>query len=115
MAPQQHLVLSWVLSNLNYDKRRDRIVATLCGVIPDIDGLGVIIDKITGDGAYYYYFAWHHKSGHNLLGVIVIGLIAYFICGKKILLKSRCNYVIIELELYRLSQKKCENVRKCCL
>jgi len=31
------------------------------------------------------------------------------------LLKSRCNYVIIELELYRLSQKKCENVRKCCL
>lgn len=85
MAPQQHLVLSWVLSNLNYDKRRDRIVATLCGVIPDIDGFGVIIDKITGDGAYYYYFAWHHKSGHNLFGVIVIGLIAYFVCGKRIL------------------------------
>lgn len=29
------------------------------------------------------------------------------------LLKSRCNYVIIELELYRLSQKKSENVQKC--
>jgi len=29
------------------------------------------------------------------------------------LLKSRCNYVIIELQLYILSQKKSENVQKC--
>ncbi|MCK4962993.1 MAG: hypothetical protein KAS19_10930, partial [Anaerolineales bacterium] len=29
------------------------------------------------------------------------------------LLKSRCSYVIIELELYRTVSKKCENVQKC--
>jgi len=79
------MVISWVLSNLNYDKRRDRIVATICGVIPDIDGLGGIIDDIKGDGSYYYYLSWHHKAGHNLFGVVFVGLIAYFICGRKIL------------------------------
>lgn len=84
MAPQQHLVLSWVLSNLNWTSRRDRIVATICGLIPDIDGLGLIIDKIAGDGSYNYYFLWHRKAGHSLLGVVVMGLIAYFICSRKI-------------------------------
>jgi len=85
MAPQQHLVLSWVLSNLNYDKRRDRIVTTICGIIPDVDGLGVIVDKILGDGSYNYYFLWHHKAGHNILGLLVIGIITYFICKRRIL------------------------------
>jgi hypothetical protein len=39
MTPQSHLVISGVLSNLNCGKRKDRIVTTVCGVIPDIDGL----------------------------------------------------------------------------
>jgi hypothetical protein len=74
MAPQQHLVLSWVLSNLNYEKRRDRIVATICGVIPDVDGLGIIIDKILGDGSYYYYFLWHLICRRKLLPTLVATL-----------------------------------------
>jgi membrane-bound metal-dependent hydrolase YbcI (DUF457 family) len=85
MVPQQHLVLSWVLSNLGYDKRRDRIVATICGVVPDIDGLGIIVDKIRGDGTYNYYFLWHHKAGHNILFFFILMIITYFICKRKIL------------------------------
>lgn len=85
MAPQQHLVISWVLSNLGYDKRRDRIVATVCGVIPDIDGLGIIIDKILGDGSYYYYMSWHRKVGHSIVGVLVVAVLAYLICNRKVL------------------------------
>lgn len=85
MAPQQHLVLSWVLSNLNYEKRRDRIVATICGVIPDVDGLGIIIDKILGDGSYYYYFLWHRKALHSVLGLLAVGIAAYLICRRKLL------------------------------
>lgn len=85
MAPQQHLLISWVLSNLNYDKRRDRIVTTICGVIADLDGLGVIIDEISGDGSYHYYFSWHRKFGHNIFALLAIGTITYFICKRKIL------------------------------
>jgi inner membrane protein len=85
MAPQQHLVLSWVLSNLNYDKRRDRIVATICGVIPDVDGLGIVIDKILGDGSYYYYFLWHRKGLHGAVGLLAVGIAAYLICRRKLL------------------------------
>lgn len=85
MTPQSHLVISWVLSNLNCDKRKDRIVTTVCGVIPDIDGLGLIVVKIFGVEKYYWLELLHHKVGHNIFGVIVIGLIAYCVCERRIL------------------------------
>jgi len=44
-----------------------------------------------------------------LIRYVVLNLVEFV--GK--LLKSRCNYVIIEFELYRLSQKKSGNVQKC--
>ncbi len=84
MAPQQHLVISWVLSNLNYEKKRDRIVATLCGIFPDIDGLGLLIDKITGDQGYSYYFLWHRKFGHSLFILPAVIIIAFVVCKRKI-------------------------------
>ena len=85
MAPQQHLILSWVLANLNYERRRDRIITTLCGIIPDFDGLGLILDKITRNGAYDYYYAWHRTAGHNFFTGIILALAVYFICGRKFL------------------------------
>lgn len=84
MAPQQHLIISWVLSNLNYENKRDRIVATLCGIFPDFDGLGLIIDKITGDQGYPYYFSWHRKFGHSLFILPAVIIIAFLICGRRI-------------------------------
>ena len=85
MLLQQHLLISWVLSNLNYDKKRDRIVATVSGVAPDIDGLGLVADIIVGNPAPYYYFSWHHQAGHNIFGLFFVGIVAYLICGRKIL------------------------------
>lgn len=85
MAPQQHFVISWVLSNLNFGSRKERIVTTICGVIPDVDGLGILIDKILGDGSYSYYFLLHRKFGHGILGLTVIAICVYFICKRRIL------------------------------
>lgn len=85
MAPQQHLVISWVLSNLNRDIRRDRIFCTLCGVVADIDGLGIIIDAIRGDKLHTCYCTWHHLVTHNILTLLIIGTLAYFVCSRKIL------------------------------
>ncbi|MGD9109390.1 MAG: metal-dependent hydrolase [Phycisphaerales bacterium] len=84
MAPQQHLVMSWVLSNLGYESRRDRIVITLCGIIPDIDGAGIVIDKITGDELYSNYLLWHRTFGHNIFTFLALIAATFFICGRKI-------------------------------
>lgn len=85
MAPQQHLVISWVLSNLNYERKRDRIVTTICGIFPDVDGLGLVIDKITGDGSYSHYFSWHRTLGHNIFAMLAAVVVTFFICKRKIL------------------------------
>lgn len=85
MAPQQHFVISWVLSNLGCSTRRERIVATICGVVPDIDGLGLILDKTIGRGSYTYYLSWHHKAAHNLFALIMAAVVAFFICKKKVI------------------------------
>ena len=85
MAPQQHLVISWVLSNLNYERKRDRIITTLCGIFPDIDGLGVIMDEISGDQSYSHYLLWHRTFGHNLLAVLVAAIITFFLCKRKVM------------------------------
>ncbi|MHC4215459.1 MAG: metal-dependent hydrolase [Planctomycetota bacterium] len=84
MVPQQHFVISWVLSNLNYENRRDRIVTTICGIIPDLDGLGFIIDKAVGNGLYEYYAAFHHKACHNILALFIVAIAAFLICKRKL-------------------------------
>ena len=85
MAPQQHFVISWVISNLGTSTRRDRIVATICGLIPDIDGLGFIVDKAIGRGSYAYYLNWHHKAAHNIFAMSAVMIIAFFLCKRKVL------------------------------
>ena len=85
MVPQQHLIVSWVLSNLNYNNRRDRVVTTIAGVIPDVDGLGLVVDKVIGDGFGTYYFQFHHIVAHNVIGLFAIATAAYFICSRKVL------------------------------
>ena len=84
MVPQQHLVISWVLSNLNYERKRDRIVTTLCGIFPDVDGLGLIIDKITGEQGYSRYFLWHRTFGHNLFTLLAAIVITFLLCKRKV-------------------------------
>jgi inner membrane protein len=83
MSPSQHLIISWVLSNLNYQKRRDRIMTTLCGVAPDLDALGLIVDKIRGDETYHYYMTWHRTFGHNVLTMFLFAAAAFFVCDRK--------------------------------
>jgi inner membrane protein len=84
MVPQQHLVISWVLSNFNYESRRDRIVTTLCGVLPDVDGLGFVLDKINGDQSFSHYIQWHRTFGHNIFTFLSIAVITFFLCKRKL-------------------------------
>jgi inner membrane protein len=68
MMPSTHALMSWCLANVGgAEGRRSRLVVTLSGVIPDIDGLGGIADFVLSKfGIQSFFFEnWHHVLLHN--------------------------------------------------
>jgi len=74
MAPGAHLLISWLSTVEVLKERRERVLVTLTGVAPDLDGLGAIVDKLTGTTDLY--FKYHHYLGHSILSALVIATIA---------------------------------------
>jgi hypothetical protein len=65
MAPITHALISWWAANVPALARRDRLAIFLAGIIPDLDGLGLLFSR----GAYESY---HHVVCHNLVGCLVV-------------------------------------------
>jgi inner membrane protein len=64
MAPGTHALLGWWTANVLPLSRRDRFVVFLGGVLPDLDGLGLLVSTEA-------YLQYHHVLCHNLLGCVV--------------------------------------------
>jgi hypothetical protein len=62
--PIVHAELSW-LGTQRLPDRRDRILVTLAGVLPDLDGLTML-------GGQDLYGQWHHVLTHGFLSALVI-------------------------------------------
>jgi inner membrane protein len=86
MSPITHLFIGWLISNSS-DKcnRRDRIIISIAGVIPDIDGIGIIAQLLTqhSNRPLMWFSDYHHKLGHNIGFCLVYVLIAYFLSKGK--------------------------------
>jgi hypothetical protein len=46
MNPETHLLASWVIAAKTTNNQRDCRLVTLAGILPDVDGLGVIVDLV---------------------------------------------------------------------
>ncbi len=44
VSPETHLLASWIIAAKTTDNARDCRLVTLAGILPDADGLGVIVD-----------------------------------------------------------------------
>jgi len=44
MSPITHLIGSWLVASVVTDHPRDRKLVTLAGILPDADGLGLLVD-----------------------------------------------------------------------
>lgn len=75
MSPVAHLLFSWLSTVEILKNRRERALVTFCGVAPDLDGLGLIIDKITGTS--HYYLDFHHYLGHSVFSAICLSMLAF--------------------------------------
>ena len=75
MNPVSHLLTGWVVANTADLTPRDRALVTLAGVVPDIDGLGIIAEILTEQTAFplLWYSKYHHVLCHNLgFGLLLV-------------------------------------------
>ena len=75
-----HLLISWhVARQVTPDVKARRWIAW-AGVIPDLDGAGLLIDAATHRTNFYE--KWHHLAGHNFLAGLVVAALAATFCRR---------------------------------
>jgi hypothetical protein len=73
MTPGAHLLASWFVATRAELPVRERRLVTLAGVLPNLDGLGVVADVLS-HGRTAWYETYHHQVGHTLLAGLLLAL-----------------------------------------
>src|SRR5262245_45733471 len=68
MSPITHFLIGWATANATQLDRRDRAVVTIAGILPDVDGLGLVAELMTRNSAHplNWWSDYHHVRGHNV-------------------------------------------------
>ena len=83
MNPFTHLLVSWPIAQRGVGTKKDRLLITISGIIPDIDGLG-ILGGIIHDNKTIGLELWstyHHVLSHNLPFCLLIASL-FAVMGK---------------------------------
>lgn len=85
MSPVTHFLVGWMLANTVELNRKERGAVTIAGVIPDIDGLGVIAETLTQhwDRPLTWYSEYHHIVTHNLAFALLVGGISFLTATRR--------------------------------
>jgi inner membrane protein len=81
MSPITHFLASWSLADALRLRARDRALATWCGVLPDADGLGLLLDgvnRLLGRAGSGYYGGYHHAVLHGIFAAVAVPLVLSF-------------------------------------
>ncbi len=76
MHPLTHFFIGWTVAESAPLNRRERAAVAISAVIPDIDGIGYVAERLTLESTnrLSWYTNYHHEIAHNLLfGVVVAG------------------------------------------
>ncbi|HTR40058.1 MAG TPA: metal-dependent hydrolase [Pseudomonadales bacterium] len=87
MSPITHFFMGWAVANAVPSlSKRDRAFVTWASVVPDIDGLGLIAEKLTQNSHHplYWWSNYHHVLGHNLGFALLFSMIAAIFVNQKI-------------------------------
>lgn len=98
MSPVSHLLFSWLSSAEIIKARRERVLVTVSGISPDVDGLGLIIDKITG--STHFYFQYHHYIGHSIFFALLISILASCFAKSQKLLVFLLSFFVVHVHIF---------------
>lgn len=99
MSPAIHLFASWIIAAKTTDNPRDCRLVTLAGILPDLDGAGLLVDagmKFVGAGDAYVYETYHHYLLHGLFGGMGLTLLL------TVFARQRMRVVVLSLALFHL-------------
>ena len=101
MSPETHLLASWIIAAKTTDNPRDCRLVTLAGILPDADGLGLMVDLACGWLGWKQtclYEHYHHYLLHGAAGAILIAaLLACF--ARRRLRVALLTLLVIHLHL----------------
>ena len=86
MHPVTHLLAGWIVADECKLKGRDRALVAWSCVVPDLDGIGYVIDFInkTFNGhETTFYEIYHHNWGHGLPAALLVAVIVSFFAIEK--------------------------------
>jgi inner membrane protein len=81
----EHFFIGWCVANLRPDvSERDRTLITLASVIPDVDGLGLLVELPTRNTSHplLWWTEYHHVLAHNVGFAFFVALIVYRLATK---------------------------------
>jgi hypothetical protein len=99
MSPVTHLFASWLIAAKTTHNPRDCRLVALAGILPDIDGLGMIADigaRLMGNEQTWYYGRYHHVWTHGGFGAAII--VAFLTCFAK----ERLRVALLSLVTFHL-------------
>lgn len=85
MSPVTHFLAGWLIANSADLNRRERAMVTIAGVIPDVDGLGLIAEVLTRHSAnpLNWWSEYHHLLGHNFAFCTLVAALALSFARRK--------------------------------
>ena len=77
MSPITHFIGSWLVASVATNHSRDRKLVTLAGILPDVDGLGMVVDVVGGlmsgtEITFNHYQQYHHYLLHGWPGALAL-------------------------------------------
>ena len=87
MSPITHYFMGWAVANAAPSlTKRDRAFVTWASVIPDLDGLGLVAEKLTQDFSHPldWWSDYHHVLGHNLGFALTVSALAAVFAKQKV-------------------------------
>ncbi len=97
LHPVTHLLTSWVVAEFADLDPKDRALVTLSGVVPDIDGLGVIAEIATENSStpVYWWSEYHHVVCHNIGFGLALAVAAALVASRRV-----CTTLLVVLTFH---------------
>jgi inner membrane protein len=87
-----HIGLSWIIANASPRASRDRWLIVAAGVLPDLDGIGILWSE-------HAYAAVHRAAGHGLLFIALWTLVVVRYAARPV---STAMLVVLSFHLHLL-------------
>jgi LexA-binding, inner membrane-associated putative hydrolase len=84
VSPATHFLAGWLLANTASFSRRERAIVTCAGVIPDVDGLGIIPEALTRNSTHpLLWFSQYHHALHTLLFALMVAAASFLLTKQR--------------------------------